>query len=41
MNGNETRIHMNNIFIMNFMNAWLGKSLNDSFSKIFSNLDKK
>lgn len=41
MNGNETGVNMNNIYIMNFINAWLGKPLNDSFDKIFSNLEKK
>ena len=41
MNGSETGVYMNNIFIMNFINGWLGKPLNDSFDKIFSNLEKK
>ena len=41
MNGNETGVNMNNIFIMKFMNAWLGKPLNDSFNEIFSDVDKK
>ena len=41
MNGKETGVNMNNIYIMNFINGWLGKPLNDSFDKIFSNLEKK
>jgi hypothetical protein len=41
MNGKETGVNMNNFFIINFMNGWLGKPLNDSFDKIFSDLEKK
>jgi len=41
MNGSETGVNMNNVYIMNFINGWFGKPLNDSFDKIFSNLEKK
>ena len=41
MNGKETGVNMDNLFIIYFMNGWLGKPLNDSFDKIFSDLEKK
>ena len=41
MNGSDTGVKMNNIYLMNFMNIWLGKSYNDSFNEIFSDVDKR
>ena len=40
MNGSITGVNMNNIYIMNFLNGWLGKPLNDSFDEIFSDIKK-
>ena len=41
MNGSETGSGMDNIVLMNYMNAWLGKPLNDSFNELFSDIGKK
>ena len=41
MNGSETGVNMNNIYLFNFMNAWLGRPLNDSINEVFSDIEKR
>ena len=41
MNGSETGVNMNNIYLFNFMNAWLGRPLNDSIKEVFSDIEKR
>ena len=41
MNGSETGVNMNNIYIFNFMNAWLGRPLNDSIEEFFSDIERR
>ena len=40
MNGSATGVEMRNIYLINFMNGWLGRPLNDSIDEIFSDIDK-
>ena len=40
MNGSETGVTMNRTQIIGFMNAWLGKPLNDSLEEIFSDIGR-
>ena len=35
MNGNETGVIMDNIYLIYFMNGWLGRPLREDFDKIF------
>ena len=41
MNGNATGVNMDNIYLIYFMNGWLGRPINKDFDKIFSDLEKK
>ena len=41
MNGSETGVNMNNIYLFNFMNAWLGRPLNDSIKEVFSDVERR
>ena len=40
MNGNKTWVVMNRMFIVQLMNGWLGKPLNDSLEEIFSDKER-
>ena len=35
MNGNATGVNMDNIYLIYFMNGWLGRPINKDFDKIF------
>ena len=41
MNGNETGANTDNIYLVLYMNGWLGRPIIQDFDKIFSNITKK
>ena len=39
MNGSTTGVIMNNTILIGLMNTWLGRPFQDSFDKLFINID--